>query len=924
MPTSYDLPLVALSILIAIGASYVALDLTGRTAAARGRTRQIWMGLGALAMGVGIWSMHYIGMLAFRLPVPVLYDISTVVLSFVAAVLAAFMALWVVSAPTMGWGRATVGSVVMGAGIAAMHYVGVAAMRLPATPVWDRSIVALSIIVAVAVSAAAIGLAFRLRGETREVAPSKGIAAVVMGLAICAMHYTGMGAAHWTPDAAAGHAAHATQAVAITSVGLVGIVTMTFVVLAFAVVISVVDRVLSAKSRALRESEMRYRLLFQRSLTGHYRSTRDGRLLECNQAFARIVGYATPEEAIQHAIRSAYGAVGTRQEFLALLDASGRLADSEVRLQRPDGTPVWVLENATLLRGELDGMDVIEGNIIDITARVEADAALARAMAASDEANRAKSEFLANMSHEIRTPMNGILGMAEIVLRTELSAEQRESIDVVRLSAESLMDIINDILDFSKLEAGKLELDPVEFDLRTLVEDAVRTLAPRAHLKALELVADIAQGLPSRVLGDPGRIRQVLLNLLGNALKFTERGEVVLRAEAESIANGVAQLHFSVRDTGIGIPAEKQATIFDAFTQADASTTRRYGGTGLGLTITTHLVGLMQGRVSLESEPGAGSTFHVRVALPVVRAESADVAPTGLADLAGLPVLVVDDNATNRRILERTLALWGLRVTLVDGGRSAIEALERASTEGRPFGIVLLDFQMPEMDGFSVAEAIQRHPGLAGTTIMMLSSVGEQVDGARCRATGVTSYLTKPVRQAVLLDAILALGAKARARLVGARTPSVSTTPLPPSRVRAGVARAAVSLRVLLAEDNPVNQMVARKMLEARGHVVTVAEDGIEVLELTAREPFDVVLMDVQMPRMDGRSATRVIREREAGTGRRLPVIAVTASAMEGDRDECLEAGMDGYVSKPIRYESFHEEVERLTVVAAALATGGV
>jgi PAS domain S-box-containing protein len=911
MPVTYHLPLVVVSILIAMGASYTALDLAGRVAIARRGFRHLWLGGGAFALGVGMWSMHYVGMLAFRMRVPILYDVPTVGLSLLAAIAAGLVALLIVSGRDLSWMRAAVGAAVMGAGISVMHYVGMTAMRLEARPAYDWRIVALSVAIAVVVSLVALILAFRLRTESRQFTSRKALAAAVMGIAIAAMHYTGMAAAHWVAEPGMGHALHA---VAVTTFGVVGIIAVTCLVFTFGVVLSIVDRQLSAKSRQLKESERRYRLVFQRSLTGHYRSTREGRLLECNDAYARLFGFSSPEEAVACSLDDIYESVDDRAAFLEALGTAGTVQDAERRMRRQDGTLIWILEHATMLPDDAAGMDVIEGSVIDITQRVEAVVALAHAMEASDTANRAKSEFLANMSHEIRTPMNGILGMAEILKRSELTSDQRETIDVIQLSAESLMDIINDILDFSKLEVGRLELDPMEFDVRSLVEDSVRTLAPRAHLKDLELVCDVAAGLPARVIGDPGRIRQVLLNLLGNALKFTEQGEVVVRVDAEASAAGSMMLHLSVRDTGIGIPADKQASIFDAFTQADASTTRRFGGTGLGLTITTHLTGLMNGRVSLDSVAGEGSTFHVRIPLPIAAAPAESVAPVGLADLRGLPVLVVDDNATNRHILESTLNYWGLAPTLVDGGRAAIRTMEHARDEGRPFAIVLLDFQMPDMDGFEVAEAIRDHPDLAGTTIMMLSSVGERGDGQRCRAAGVHAYLTKPVRQSVLLDAVLELGGKALARVTGEfpapRALSARTAPLVTQHSLREAPRA---LRVLLAEDNPVNQIVATKMLENRGHSVVCAADGREAVEMSATGGFDLILMDVQMPELDGREATREIRLREQAGAARLPIIAVTASAMEGDRDQCIAAGMDGYLSKPIRYESFIEEVERAT-----------
>jgi two-component system sensor histidine kinase/response regulator len=908
MMTSYHDAFVALSILIAIGASFVALDLTGRTAVARGTLRAWWLIGGSFALGSGIWSMHYIGMLAYEMPIEVRYNVPTVVLSFFAAAAASLAALVVITREALSWQRAVAGSLLMGSGISLMHYVGMAAMRLQATPMWNPKLIAASVVIAVAVSGVALALASSLRAEQRTVTPRKLLAAVVMGGAIAAMHYTGMAAAHWMPDASS---PPNEASVAVSALGVGSIVSVTAIVFAFVFVISIVDRQLSARSRELRASEARYRELFHRSLTGHYRSTRHGELLECNEAFAKIFGYATPAECIARFMDESFSRTGERAVFLSELDAAGQLMAAEREMRRSDGSRVWILEHATLVPG-LDGKpDIIEGSVVDITRRKEADEALARAVIASDAANRAKSEFLANMSHEIRTPMNGIVGMAEVVLRTEMTASQRESVEVIKLSADSLMDIINDILDFSKIEASHLELDPVDFDPTAMIEDAVRTLAPRAHFKGLELACDLSAGLPSRVRGDPGRIRQILLNLLGNAIKFTGDGEIVVRAESERGADDEEHvLHISVRDSGIGIPVEKQAIIFEPFTQADASTTRKFGGTGLGLTITSHLLTMMRGRITLESTPGRGSIFHVRIPLPIGAAAVVETPPVALADLQGLRVLVVDDNATNRRILDDTLRAWGLLPTAVEGGREAIARLEQAAADGAPYGVVLLDYQMPDLDGFQVAAAIRERPGLAGTIIMMLSSLGLEGESVRARELGVRAHLTKPVRASVLREQLLRHGAKAMARTAGiVETPSVSgptRAPSPPLPL------AKRPLRVLLAEDNPVNQLVASKMLESRGHVVVVASDGSQAVERSASERFDLVLMDVQMPVLDGREATAVIRRREASSGEHVPIIAVTASAMDGDREQCIAAGMDGYLSKPIRYEQFIAEVERI------------
>jgi PAS domain S-box-containing protein len=794
-----------------------------------------------------------------------------------------------------------VGSIFMGSGIAAMHYIGMEAMRLPAMCFYSPLLVTVSVVLAIVIAFVALWRVFALRSV--DSLSHKVVNAIILGAAIPVMHYVGMAAVHFIPAPLAASALD--HAISISDLGVVSVTLVTVLILGLVFVTSIVDRSFDRQASALEGSEQRYRRIVESTFDAFLAMNHTGVITDWSTQAEAMFGWSRADaigKSIGRMLLWEQGGEGVQNSLRDLLGRETARLQERIELTGRHRDGHEFPAEAAISSFQWGKNNVFTAFVHDVSKRKREEREKEEAKAAAVEGSRVKGEFLANMSHEIRTPLNGVIGMTDLALETELTREQRDYLETVKLSADALLSVINGILDFSKIEAGKVDLEEVDFELRDCMEAALKTLALRADEKGLELLCDVTAEVPDMVMGDPGRLRQILVNLVGNAIKFTDEGEVALKVQLELEEGNRVRLHFVVSDTGIGIAQNKLESIFESFAQADTSTTREYGGTGLGLTISRRLIELMGGTIWIESELGVGSHFHFTLLLD--RSEAKPATGDGTVPqemLAGVRVLVIDDNRTNRRILEGLLRSWGMEPTVVCGAEEALAVLGESREPGHSFQLIVTDMHMPKMDGFGLVEKIKQRGGPATATIMMLTSAGHRGDAARCQQLGIAAYLLKPVRKVELREAI--------ARLLGAKDQTHASTMITRDSLQ-DERDPEQWLDILLAEDNIVNQKLATRLLEKRGHKVMVVGNGREALAALAHKSYDLVLMDVQMPELGGIEATTMLREKEKLTGAHQPIVAMTALVMKNDRERCLAAGMDGYLAKPIRPQELDEVLD--------------
>ncbi|NYZ16695.1 response regulator [Azospirillum sp. RWY-5-1] len=919
LPGAYSPGLVVLSVLIAMLAALVALLTAERVAASGTRIgRLAWVAAGAVSMGGGIWSMHFIGMLAFSLPCGIGYDIGTTLLSVLPSLLASGVALLVIGRRgDIGMARLLTGSVLMGGGIGAMHYTGMAAMTLDALLRYDPLLVLLSVVVAVFLAFLSLGMLALRRRVGPHPLLSVPMAAVVMGAAVAGMHYTAMRAAVFFPVPAGAPAAAVDPTVLAVLIGLfasiVAVATLagSFAGRQFETAQSLREAVAlrEAAEREARTGQARLNAILDNVVDAIITIDGTGRIQRWSPSAERIFGYSEAETLDQDVAmlmpepdRSRHNGYLDRyhRTHEPRIIGSGR----EVMGRRKSGDlfPLDLSVSEARFGDEV----LFTGVLRDATERKRVEGELLAAYREADAANQAKSLFLANVSHEIRTPLNAVIGMTHLLLRTDLTRQQRDQAAKIRQAGQHLLAVINDILDFSKIEAGQLRIEALEFDLEEVLRNVADVVAERAAAKGLELVFDVALDVPPRLVGDPLRVGQVLINYVGNAVKFTERGEVAVSVRVAEETASHTLLRFSVRDTGVGMTAAEQARLFRPFQQADGSTTRRYGGTGLGLAICRRLAELMGGDVGVESVPGAGSTFWFTARLGRGAGGPGMLIPE--ADLRGRRVLVVDDNANARAAVATQLRSMTFRVDEADSGAEAVERVRAAASGGDPFTVLVLDWFMPGMDGIATWERVRDlSPAGRAPRVVLVTAYGREDVVGRAAVAGLDEVLVKPISPSMLFDSML--------RVLGGRARPAGRTALSDDEVPAALA----GMRVLLVEDNAVNQEVARELMEGAGLSVAVADHGAAAIERLRREAFDAVLMDMQMPVMDGIAATIAIRAEGSWPG--LPIIAMTANAMEDDRRRCLEAGMDDHIPKPIDPAELYATLARWRASGPAVAT---